>query len=64
MKKRFAAAIYLDQGGAVKNRMDRTLLKEKPEELARYYSDLCADELIVFDLSETDEEHEEAIART
>ncbi|MBR3524629.1 MAG: bifunctional phosphoribosyl-AMP cyclohydrolase/phosphoribosyl-ATP diphosphatase HisIE [Lachnospiraceae bacterium] len=62
MKKRFAAAIYLDQGGAVKNRMDRTLLKEKPEELARYYSDLCADELIVFDLSETDEEHEEAIA--
>lgn len=35
---------------------------ESPILLAKQYSDRGADELIVFDLSDTDEEHEEAIA--
>ncbi|MBR3307259.1 MAG: bifunctional phosphoribosyl-AMP cyclohydrolase/phosphoribosyl-ATP diphosphatase HisIE [Lachnospiraceae bacterium] len=59
--KKFAAVIYLDKGKAVKNRMDLSPLKDSPEELAHLYSDLCADEIVVFDLSESDAEHEEAI---
>ncbi|MCR5250853.1 MAG: bifunctional phosphoribosyl-AMP cyclohydrolase/phosphoribosyl-ATP diphosphatase HisIE [Lachnospiraceae bacterium] len=62
MEKRFSAAIYLDKGKAVKSRLDRTALPETPEELAKRYSDLCADEIFIFDLSEGDEEHDAAIA--
>lgn len=61
MKKKITVAIYLDKGKAVKSRMDRTPLQETPEELARAYSDHCADEIIVFDLSESDAEHDTAI---
>ncbi len=61
MKKKITAAIYLEKGKAVKSRMDRTPLEETPEELARAYSDYCADEIIVFDLSEGDAEHDAAI---
>ncbi|MBR1471033.1 MAG: bifunctional phosphoribosyl-AMP cyclohydrolase/phosphoribosyl-ATP diphosphatase HisIE [Lachnospiraceae bacterium] len=61
MKKKFTAAIYLYQGKAVKSRMDRTALTEAPEELAKAYSDYCVDEIIVFDLSETDAEHDISI---
>ena len=61
MKKKFTAAIYLYQGKAVKSRMDRTALEATPEELAKAFSDYCVDEIIVFDLSENDAEHDAAI---
>ena len=61
MIKEFCATIYLEKDKAVKNRLDRTVLDESPEDLSRLYSDLCADEIIVFDLSDTDDEHEAAI---
>ena len=61
MKKKFCAAIYLEKDKAVKNRLDRTVLDESPEELAAKFSDMCADEIIVFDLSVTDDEHDAAI---
>ena len=41
--------------------MTKTVLSEDVVGLAKYYSDRGADELIVFDLSDSDEEHEESI---
>ncbi|MBR5420138.1 MAG: bifunctional phosphoribosyl-AMP cyclohydrolase/phosphoribosyl-ATP diphosphatase HisIE [Lachnospiraceae bacterium] len=61
MKRKLIATIYLDKGKAVKSRLDRTALAEDVEELAKRYSDLGADEILVFDLSEGDEEHDKAI---
>ena len=61
MIKKFCATIYLEKDKAVRNRLDRTILEESPEELSHRYSDMCADEIIVFDLSNTDDEHEAAI---
>lgn len=61
MIKKFCATIYLEKDKAVRNRLDRTVLEESPEELSHRYSDMCADEIIVFDLSNTDDEHEAAI---
>ncbi len=61
MIKKFCATIYLEKDKAVRNRLDRTFLEESPEELSHRYSDMCADEIIVFDLSNTDDEHEAAI---
>ena len=40
---------------------DHTVLSEDVVSLARYYSGHGADELLVFDLSESDEDHDEAI---
>ena len=60
-EKKFCASIYLYQGKAVKNRRDRAVISEEPEKLAVSYCDNYADEIIVFDLSETDAEHEESL---
>ncbi len=57
-EKRFCASIYLYQGKAVKNRKERAVISENPVELAEKYCNNNVDELIVFDLSETDREHE------
>lgn len=59
--KRVIPCIFIDSGKAVKWLDDRTVLSEDVLSLARYYSEHGADELLVFDLSESDEEHDEAI---
>ena len=59
--KRLIPCIFIDSGKAVKWFDDRTVLTDDVISLARYYSDHGADELVVFDLSEGDEEHDEAI---
>ena len=59
--KRVIPCIFIDSGKAVKWFDDRTVLSEDVLSLARYYSEHGADELLVFDLSESDEEHDETI---
>lgn len=59
--KRLTPCIFIDGGKAVKWFDDRTLLSRDVVALAKQYSEKGADELIVFDLSNTDEEHEESI---
>lgn len=59
--KRFTACIYLLNGHAVTSINDRTIVDTDPVRLANYYSEHNIDELIVFDLSEDDATHEEAL---
>lgn len=59
--KKFIPCIYLYKGNAVKNFTDSTILNTNPAALAKYYSDNNADELIVYDMSEGDAAHEEAL---
>lgn len=59
--KRFIPCIYLNKGKVVRSFRDSTVIHMNPAELAKFYSDNNADEIIVFDLSAGDEEHEEAI---
>ena len=61
MKKQFDACIYLYQGSAVKTLTDHTIVSDDPAALAAYYCNNNADRIIVFDQSNTDEEHEEAL---
>lgn len=60
--KRLIPCIFIYRGKAVKWFHDQEVIADSPVELAKYYSSHGADELIVFDLSNTDEEHEESIA--
>lgn len=57
--KKFIPTIYLYKGKAVKSLKDWTVINMNPGELAKLYSDYNADELLVFDLSSGDVEHEE-----
>ena len=59
--KKFTACIYLYHTHAVKNLQDMTIVDTDPVRLAKYYSDNNVDELIVFDMSTGDAEHEEAL---
>ncbi|HIZ81337.1 MAG TPA: bifunctional phosphoribosyl-AMP cyclohydrolase/phosphoribosyl-ATP diphosphatase HisIE [Candidatus Mediterraneibacter pullistercoris] len=59
--KRLTPCIFIDGGRAVQWFDDRTLLSDDVVGLAKQYCDRGADELIVFDLSTSDEEHDEAI---
>lgn len=59
--KKFTACIYLYHGHAVTNLADMTIVDTDPVRLAKYYSDNNIDELIVFDMSNGDAEHEEAL---
>lgn len=59
--KKFIPCIYLYKGNAVKSFTDNTILDTNPAALAKYYSDNNADELIVYDMSEGDAAHEEAL---
>lgn len=59
--KKFVPCIYLYRGDAVKGFLDHTIIDTNPVALARFYSDNNADELIVYDMSEGDVEHEEAL---
>lgn len=53
--------ILIQQGKAVKWFNDDTVISEDTVELAKQYEEAGAKELIVFDLSKTDEEHDNAI---
>lgn len=59
--KRLIPCIFIAGGKAVKWFDDDTVMTDDVVGLAKYYSDHGADELLVFDLSESDEEHDEAI---
>lgn len=59
--KKFIPCIYLYKGDAVKGFSDSTIIDTNPVALAKYYSDNYADELIVYDMSEGDAAHEEAL---
>lgn len=59
--KRLIPCIYLYKEKAVKNFKDITVVSDNPVELAKTYSENAADELIVFDMSKGDEEHEKAL---
>lgn len=60
MKKRFVPCIYLCSGHAVRSLLDRSVVETDPLRLVRLYNENNADELIVFDMSEDDKEHEAA----
>ncbi len=59
--KKFIPCIYLYRGDAVKGFTDHTIIDTNPAALAGFYGDNGADELIVYDMSEGDAEHEEAL---
>ena len=59
--KRLIPCIFIKDGKAVRWIDDPTVVSKDVIELAKYYSDLGADELIVLDLSDSDEEHDETI---
>lgn len=59
--KRLIPCIFIAGGKAVKWFNDKSILQDDVIALAKYYSDHGADELLVFDLSTSDDEHEEAI---
>lgn len=59
--KRLIPCIFIDSGKAVRWFDDDTVICDDVVSLARYYSEHGADELLVFDLSESDEDHDEAI---
>ena len=59
--KKLVPCIYLYKGNAVKDLSDITIIDTNPVGLAKYYSDNHGDELLVFDMSKGDAEHEEAL---
>lgn len=59
--KRLIPCIFIAGGKAVKWFNDKSVVQDDVIALAKYYSDHGADELLVFDLSTSDEEHDEAI---
>ena len=60
-QKNIVASIYLKNGQAVKGMRDHTPVEEHVIKLARLYNDSGVDKIIVFDLSEDDDEHEKNI---
>ena len=59
--KKFIPCIYLLNEKAVAGFRDSTVINEDPVQLARFYGENNADELIVFDLSTDDASHEAAL---
>jgi len=59
--KEFTPCIYLYRTNAVKSLQDVSVLNEDPVALAQSYCDAGADALIVFDMSESDAEHDAAL---
>lgn len=60
-RKKFIPCIYLRRGHAQKGLRDETVISDDPAVLARQYASGSADGLLVFDLSDTDTEHDAAI---
>jgi len=62
MQKKIVACLFIKNGKAVTDFSGTTLLSESsPVELAVAYDHAGADELIIFDLSKEDDEHEETL---
>lgn len=59
--KKFIPCIYLKDGCAVTGFKSREIVSENPVELAYFYSECNADEILVFDLSYDDASHEAAL---
>ncbi len=59
--KKFVPAIYLFQGQAVRSLRDHKVISADPVALASDYQKAQADEILVFDQSRSDAEHDEAI---
>lgn len=59
--KRLIPCIFIAGGKAVKWFNDNDVVADNVVALAKYYSDHGADELLIFDLSDSDEEHDETI---
>ena len=59
--KKFVPCMYLYRGMIVKNYEDLTPLHMNPAELAKFYGENGADEILIFDMSANDIEHEEAL---
>ena len=61
MNKKLVAALFLYEKEAIAGFVNLTVISKDPITLAKMYSEKHADELIVFDLSMGDKEHEEAL---
>lgn len=61
MIKKFVPCIYLYRENAVRGLTDTSVVDTDPVRLAKTYSENNADELIVFDMSSEDAEHEAAL---
>ena len=61
LTKKFIPCIYLYHGNCVKSLQDMTVVDTNPVRVANYYNENNADEIIIFDMSVTDEEHDEAL---
>ena len=59
--KKFVPCIYLYRGHAVRRLTDLSIVETDPLRLVNLYNANNADALIVFDMSEGDQEHEEAL---
>lgn len=59
--KKFVPCIYLYHGHAVRSLKDMVVVETDPLRLVQLYNENGADELIVFDMSKGDEEHEMAL---
>ncbi|MDD3403611.1 MAG: bifunctional phosphoribosyl-AMP cyclohydrolase/phosphoribosyl-ATP diphosphatase HisIE [Hespellia sp.] len=59
--KRLTPCIFIANGKGVRWFDDKEVIAEDVIALAKHYNDQGADELLIFDLSEEDEEHEESI---
>ena len=59
--KKFIPCIFLNNEKAVAGFQDSTVVSENPVQLARFYGENNADELLVFDLSTDDDSHERAL---
>lgn len=59
--KRVIPCIFIDCGKAVRWFDDRTVLSKDVISLARYYSEHGADELLIFNLANSEEDNEEAL---
>ena len=55
--KKFVGTLYLYNGKCVKSISNKEVISENPVELAINYQDNNVDELLIFDLSKSDEEH-------
>lgn len=61
MKKKLIPCIYLKNKMVVKSFFDSTIIDTNPVKLCKTFSENSADEILVFDLSSGDQEHEEAL---
>lgn len=59
--KKFVPCIYLYRGHAVKGLEDTSVVETDPLRLVHLYNNSDADELMVFDMSDSEETHEEAL---